>query len=189
MPVQKGKFKKNNIDKEVKRQIKDSVEKLPKLIVDEMKSNKDNNTKQENSVHYNDPAYKKKKIYLWAFVIIFFSIILVMWIININSVFYDFNRILKNSDSSDILNKTGNAGVDSYKNDFDNMMAKLNKTLEDNFNEIPEETAKKEKIGLEDIVNAVNNFTSTTVYSTSSTAITATSTMSAVTSTEETSNN
>ncbi len=178
MPVKKGKRKpKKNIDRKVKKQIKETVEKLPKLISEEMK---DKNEPQ-NIPYYNEPSYKKKKMMMWVIVAIFFLIILVMWIINANSVFYDFNKSLQNNDSLNILDK----GKETLQKDSEGGLQKIlddfNTALDEKVNEQPVE--EKNTVKLEDLINAVNNFTSTTTSTTSNER--ATSTQDIATSTEE----
>ena len=161
MPVKKGKSKKNNIDSKVKKQIKDTVEKLPKLIAEEMGENK-----TKNLPHYDDPSYKNKKIMMWTIVAIFFLVILIMWAITINSVFYDFTRSLRNDDSLDTLNKGKEKIEETYSNDFKKLIDEIDVLFENNSNPPPEEETKKDTINLGDLINAVNNFTSTTTTTT-----------------------
>lgn len=163
MPVKKrGQNKKPN--KKTKKDIKNVVNKLPKLIVDEVEKK----TPDKNSTAYEDPGYKKKKMMMWTFVVIFFLMILVIWIINVNSVFYDFTKNIQSNNS--ILDK----GKDAiYENDIDKMFDEMKGLLDKTSNQTAstttsttENTNNKESINLNDIIGAVNNFTSTTPSST-----------------------
>lgn len=168
MPVKKGK-KKNGVDKELKKQIKDTVEKLPQLIAEEIKETEEKNTKTINSTYYDNPTYKKKKIIMWVFVVIFFLVILFMWIINANSVFYDFNKSLEANNNPSVLTKGKDAFTETYNNDWENLLAEIDSLLKKNVDAETEEIKKEKKINLSDIVNAVNNFNSTTQNTVTST--------------------
>ncbi|OGH87328.1 MAG: hypothetical protein A2206_01290 [Candidatus Magasanikbacteria bacterium RIFOXYA1_FULL_40_8] len=173
MPVKKGKSKKN-IDSDVKKQIKNTVEKLPQLIVEEMKE-----SQKINTDYYDNPSYKNKKVMMWVFVAVFCLIIAGLWIININTVFYDFTKSLGKNNGTQILKDGQEILQDSYKNDLGKIMDDVEKLFAEEPTEETAEPKEKKPINLDDIVNAVNNFTSTTTN-------TATSTEDTTTSTEET---
>ncbi|OGH58678.1 MAG: hypothetical protein A2725_03200 [Candidatus Magasanikbacteria bacterium RIFCSPHIGHO2_01_FULL_33_34] len=182
MPVKKR--KNNEADNEMKERIKNTIEELPKIIAEEMRENKKEKKLTKNSTPYNDPSYKKRKLIMWSFVIVFILIIFTMWAININSVFYDFNKKIQNDDSLSNINKGKEIIQETYDNNIKNVFDKFDTLIEDS---LEEKATEKENnnISLESLVNAINNFTSTTINTTSSTDIIATSTMDTTTTTEE----
>lgn len=152
-----------NKKEEMKEQIKNAVDELPKMMEEEIKQ-ADEKRKQEkknfSGIDYQAKHYKKNRALMWTMVTIMFCVIMVIWTINLGSVFYDWNKNLKDSLLPDSL-KTG-------KNKFEELFTKsesiLNKLSENPAENIPE---KKNDIKLDSLVAAIISITSSTANASS----------------------
>ena len=173
------------VSKEVKKDIKDTIDKLPGLIVEQVKfapptngildkDEKQPKEKEEkytappkkefSKPRYEDPHDKKKRSLLWLFVFTLTAIIFGMWIWNVSVFFKDTGKIKKSE-----------AGIfENAKQTYDEIM---NQEIKD---EIGKELKEKDSISKEELKNSLKA-SLTSLFANSSSTIETTTT--AVTST------
>lgn len=158
------------VEKKIEAEIKEAVDKLPGLIVEQVKFSEpeeETYTKKEFShpTYYNKNEKKKRQL-LWLTVTAFTAVILVMWGWNTITMFTDTKNIQKN-----------NQGIlDQARADWENVQNTMDEKLEEE--KIIEPVAKEEptevdikdslKASLTELLNAVNATSTATTTNTTS---------------------
>ena len=110
-----------NIDKTIKKNIKNAVNQIPQMIVEErsfdfaqdkdiesnltqVKTETENNLKI--TYQYNTKEYKLKQKLMWFGVTIFTSTIIFMWFLVTNATFFDVNKNINKSQEAQLLNES-----------------------------------------------------------------------------------
>ena len=154
MRGQKAKLSK----KQIRRQIKTTLDETHKALAEDISQTRIKKLPTPAAgINYQAGHYKKNRALMWALVIGLSAVVLVMWGINLGSVFYDWNRDLR----ARRLPASLENGGDKLNELFSQGETILNQ-LTDNSATSPTSTETK-SLDLANLAAAIINFTSNTI--------------------------
>lgn len=160
--VKKKKAQTNSkeVDSDIKKDIKKAVDHIPNLIAEELKLSEQKKELQrpKSEIYYGSKPNRSKITMLWIGVILLTAVVFAMWLLNVQSLFYD----IENSKASQEEQIWQNA-----KNDLDDIFIQNNKK---------EDITDSLKASLNSLLKTLSSASSTTKDTTTSTDKTTSST-------------